>query len=155
MDILLISPAEIMEIAFSASEKVRPDLINDIKIDTAQTKFLKPVLGKLFGRLSDESNTDFVEEYIKPPLAMFVKYLILDDATASIGTMGIITSETEYGNPITDKQLSRLKKRVLNSANCMLNKALEYIIENPELFSEYNAEENIKNRVIMKNGLIL
>ena len=69
---LLITPAEVLETAFPATEQFRDDLIRPTMIEVAQLQYLQPVFGALFDALEEERYSDFVSTYIKPPLAYYI-----------------------------------------------------------------------------------
>ena len=48
---LLITPAEVLETAFPATEQFRDDLIRPTMIEVAQLQYLQPVFGALFDAL--------------------------------------------------------------------------------------------------------
>ena len=57
---LLITPAEVLETAFPATEQFRDDLIRPTMIEVAQLQYLQPVFGALFDALEEERYSDFV-----------------------------------------------------------------------------------------------
>jgi hypothetical protein len=144
-----------MDIAFSPQESARPNLINDVKIETAQLKYIKPVLGGLYEVLDDTQYEDFVTQYLKLPLAMFVKSLVIDDAAASIGSAGAVSHSPDYANALQHTQLVRLKKQTLNSANALMKKAVEHIAKNPDAFPEYDPEKNIQSLITCQGGIVM
>ena len=83
---LLITPAEVLETAFPATEQFRDDLIRPTMIEVAQLQYLQPVFGALFDALEEERYSDFVSTYIKPPLAYYIRCMVIDELTASVGT---------------------------------------------------------------------
>lgn len=90
---LLITPAEVLETAFPATEQFRDDLIRPTMIEVAQLQYLQPVFGTLFDALEEERYSDFVSTYIKPPLAYYIRCMVIDELTASVGTLGIPAGE--------------------------------------------------------------
>ncbi|MEG1665241.1 MAG: hypothetical protein RR066_08295 [Mucinivorans sp.] len=89
---LLITPQEVIAMAFTPREKISPTTINPIKIDLTQEHFLLPRLGsRLFGKLSSTLAPDhFTQEYLKPALAFYVRYAIMGDMVATVDDHGVM-----------------------------------------------------------------
>lgn len=86
---LLITPNEVIEIAFADAKTLKPEMIRPSKIDIAQERFLRPVLGNLYDSLIDGNHTLFIDEYIKPPLAYFVRHAVISDLAMSVDGSGV------------------------------------------------------------------
>ena len=151
----MISANEVMALAFTASERVRPDMVGDAKIETAQLRYVKPVLGGLYDVLQETRYESFVEEYLKAPLALFVKAEVIDDATASMGSMGVVVPAPRYGEPAGCEHLAHLKKQTLRNAETLLGKAVRHIGENLPLFPEYDSRDNIQGSISRKGGIVI
>ena len=111
---LLITPAEVLQTAFPATEQFRDDLIRPTMIEVAQLQYLQPVFGALFDALEEERYSDFVSTYIKPPLAYYIRCMVIDELTASVGTLGILQEKSDYGSPAS----IRLQERLRRQDNC-------------------------------------
>ena len=92
---LLITPAEVLETAFPATEQFRDDLIRPTMIEVAQLQYLQPVFGALFDALEEERYSDFVSTYIKPPLAYYIRCMVIDELTASRAVRGLQRHQTD------------------------------------------------------------
>lgn len=86
---LLITAAEVLETAFPSNEYVPEGMIVPARIETAQLGFLRPVFGKLYDKLGEEPYAAFCRTYIKPALAYYVRYLMVDEQCAAIGAAGV------------------------------------------------------------------
>lgn len=155
MNTLLITPEEILEIAFSSTESAREELIGDIKIETAQLKYIRPVFGKLYDRLSESEYEQFVTDYLKLPLALYVKSLVIDETAVTIGAMGVTQPAPRYGVASSLKQLTRLKQQARREADRLLGRAVDYVEQYPALFPDYDPQENILRRITCKGGIAL
>lgn len=152
---LLISPEEVLEIAFGTPEGLRPELVGDVRIETAQLKYLKPVFGALYDRLGEEAYAPFVTDYLKLPLALYIKALTIDNAAVTIGAMGVTQTETGYAVPGSPGQLARLRQQTRTEADILLRKAVEEVERHPERFPGYDPRENILNRISCRGGVAL
>ena len=152
---LLITPAEVLETAFPATEQFRDDLIRRTMIEVAQLQYLQPVFGALFDALEEERYSDFVSTYIKPPLAYYIRCMVIDELTASVGTLGILQEKSDYGSPASIRLQERLRRQARTTAERLLDRAVGVIEANPESFPEYDPEQNLRHCLLLKGGFIL
>ena len=138
---LLITPAEVLETAFPATEQFRDDLIRPTMIEVAQLQYLQPVFGALFDALEEERYSDFVSTYIKPPLAYYIRCMVIDELT--------------YGSPASIRLQERLRRQARTTAERLLDRAVGVIEANPESFPEYDPEQNLRHCLLLKGGFIL
>ena len=152
---LLITAAEVLETAFPSNEYVPEGMIFPARIETAQLGFLRPVFGKLYDKLGEEPYAAFCRTYIKPALAYYVRYLMVDEQCAAIGAAGVRQNKSAYTEAVPDSRLHRLRRQARNDADTLLDKAIDYVENNPAMFPEYDPKENIRRRVLIKGGFIL
>ena len=152
---LLITAPEVLETAFPSNEYVPEGMIVPARIETAQLGFLRPVFGKLYDKLGEEPYAAFCRTYIKPALAYYVRYLMVDEQCAAIGAAGIRQNKSAYTEAVPDSRLHRLRRQARNDADTLLDKAIDYVENNPAMFPEYDPKENIRRRVLIKGGFIL
>ena len=155
MNTLLISPAEVLALAFSSTEYQREELVGPSAIEAAQIKLLEPVFGSLYSVLHEERYANFVDEYIKPPLACYVRYLLLAECSAHAGAIGVIQAQTTYAKTAPKEILTLLRKQARDNADVLLKKAVNHVEAHPELFPEYDPRQNVGKRVLFKGGFIL
>lgn len=103
----LISPQEVIDIAFPANPRIRPATISHSKIIVAQERFIRPALGKIYQKLPQASFAAFVEEYIKPSLAFFVKFSVIDEIAIAISDDGVHLNAYEEKGYETQQNLSK------------------------------------------------
>lgn len=108
---LLISSQEVIETAFIGREKISPSSIRAIKIDIAQEHFIRPRFGnQMFWAMIEGKYGDFVDLYIKPALAHYVRYGIIDELAVQISDNGaVLYSSTET------EQSGNSKREVLDT----------------------------------------
>lgn len=152
---LLILPAEVIQIAFPSSENIREDLVTDIQIETAQIKYLKPVLGPLYQALDGAPYADFVASYLKKPLAFFVRALVVEELGSSVSMMGVMQNKNEFSMPVSMREQAMLRKKARSTARFFLQEALRHIEAHAELFPEYDPQQNILNRCSLLGGIAL
>ena len=151
----LITPAEVIELAFSPHDQVEPSIITGARIGTAQLRFLRSPLGNLYSALSDEKYEEFVKNWIKPALAHFAKYNVLLHLSVCIGNEGIIRNQPLSGEAADYTEIARLRKEARRTAKSLLRETLEYIRANPEKFPEYKPEECVRRKKEIREGGIV
>lgn len=88
---LLIRPDEVIDRAFTQREQITADSIRALKIDVAQEKYIRPRFGaEFFDQMCQGFYADFVDQYIKPPLAHYVRYALIDELSIQMTDNGAI-----------------------------------------------------------------
>ncbi len=152
---LLATPAEVWEMAFPPNANGPDDQINDTLIETAQLRYLKPALGSLYDTLEESRHAEFVTQFLKKPLAYYVRSLALNMLSASVGSLGILEGKTDYAAPVSIRQLHILRKEARHQADLLLDQAIEHIENNPTLFPEYDPHRNIRHKIRIQGGIAL
>lgn len=108
---LLATPQQVIDLAFAANEKITPVSIKETKIDAAQEKYIRPVLGKLYDALLDGKYPELLDNYVRPALAYYVRYSVIPDLALKLNDKGAQTYFSEYANTATDKQRSEMRQQ--------------------------------------------
>lgn len=88
---LLITPSEVLEYAFSTKELISAASIRTSKIDVAQERFIRPKFGdELFEKFMDGEYTIFVDNFVKPALAHYIRYGVVDELSIQLGDNGAV-----------------------------------------------------------------
>lgn len=151
---LLITARQAAE-AFGKNSAALEGLIDDGIIMSAQQKFIKPILGSLYGALEADVYPRLLEDHVKPALAQWVKYLLLPSVSAQAGPAGVVQYEGEGMRRAGDTSLARLTRRARNNAEALTRSLIEHIESQPELYPEYVQKENVRNTVNITGGVIL
>ena len=120
MNTLLISSAEALSLAFTPAEFQREELIPAVTIETAQLRYLKPAFGPLYDCLNEPRYEAFVERYVKPALACYVRALVIDARAAAVGPSGIVQARTQYTEAAPAEAAGRLRRQALRDAETLL-----------------------------------
>lgn len=92
----IITPSEVVEYAFSPREEISPGSIRPTKIDIAAEHFVRPRFGdELYERFLGGEYLPFVDEYVKPALAHYVRYVMVDDISIQLTDNGAVVFENE------------------------------------------------------------
>ena len=152
---LLISAREVIEIAFTSTERVREEWIGEIRIETAQRQFLRPALGQLYEAIENGAYPELKEQYLKAPLALYIKYLIMPELAAQTTTQGIVQYKNDHMVPASTTTLAAARRRVKNDAKTMLQRAIDHIHNHRTQYPEYDPIRDRLNQVRLFGGIIL
>ncbi len=153
---LLISQQQVAELAFRAPDFIAPEAIPESTILAAQQKFIKPVFGDLYdAMLTRTTLAEFTSEYVAPPLALYVKMLMLPSLAVQSGAAGVVEVTGKNLARVSDERLRAAIARLRGDAAALIRRAVEHVEADPTRFPEYDPRENILNRVSTEGGVIL
>lgn len=152
----LITPAQVVKLAFADGEYLPPEIVAEADIAAAEQRWIVPMLGaplheKLLGGLYPE----FVAEYLAATIALFTRVAIqprLDIRTDRCGTTAPKSSSTQ---PADARALRLLRQQLLAQARTLLRRAAAYLVSHNGILSEYDSEQDILNRCTICGGLVL
>lgn len=150
----IITADEVINISFNPKDQVDSGVINEFRIESAQLKYIAPVLGNVYKNIISGEHAEFSEKFIKPALAFYVKYTILGELSVKIGNSGITRNRNTNYEKVSAQEISRLRRETKETADLLLKKAIAFIIDNRELFSEYTGNINDKKATV-NGGIII
>lgn len=156
----LISPAEVISIAFGTTHTLRPESVPIHTILSAERRLLRPVVGEqLCNELAldapSEPYVSLFENYLKLPLALYAAYLALPAIAAQVGTAGVVRLRGEGFEPLDDHSVERLRRRLKADADALLDTATDHLAANPDLYPLYDPSQNVRSRISLKGGVCL
>ncbi len=126
----LITPAQVIEIAFAGAPYVDESTITDADILTAQQRHILPIIGEdLMIALAYNNYYELLTDYVTPALAECVRV----DCNPTCA-------------PTTRRERLRAK--------AMLRLMSDYLEENQDSYSEYVSRDNILNRCYINGGFV-
>lgn len=160
----LISASEVVSKAMTNSN-MDASIIDDNIILIAEITHLKQHLGDYFwGELRkkhhppstgnspnhDTLNDDeviLVENYIKPCLAFYVKYEVLNDMQYNTTSSGVVTNDDEWSDPVESSEMSLLKDDTYRKAEILRKDMMEWLDDedNDGIYPEYESNQNDKH----------
>lgn len=151
---LLMTPAEVVGMVFG--EGIPPDIIGDSTVMAAQLRYMKPVLGDSFYKALEEGRyTAFVGEWVKPALALFVKYMVLPAVAFHTGELGVVQFGGDHFHAAEAKDIAGLRRVVRSQAETALYAVVLHIESSPDTYPEYDSDENIKRRISVSGGIVM
>ena len=150
----LITPAEVVELAFTSDSCVRASQIPLVEIVAAQEEQLRPVFGALLDAMLEGQYEDVLGVWIKPALAEFVRSRVVL-SLGMVSSSGVAAHSHSGTRPATSDELLRVSREAAARARTLRARALAIVEASPELFPEYTSENNILNRIHIVGGIIV
>ena len=129
----LVTPLQVLKLAFGEGEYLPPEIIAEADIAGAEQRHIVPVVGRaLYEKLLAGSYPDFRTEYLASPAALF----------------------TAYAQPAGDTARRHLRRALLAQARMLLHRAAEHLRAHRDEFPEYDPENDIFNRCTTDGGFV-
>ncbi len=97
----------------------------------------------------------FVEEFVAPPLALYVKVLMMPSLALQTGAAGVVEPAGKNIARTSDSRLTAAINRLRADAAALIRRAVEHVEANPDSFPEYDPRHNILNHVSTAGGVVL
>ena len=72
-----------------------------------------------------------------------------------VGAAGVVRVAGESFRAVDERSVMRLCRRLRSDAGALLDSATDYLAAHPELFPLYDPEENIRERTLLKGGIVV
>lgn len=152
----LITPLQVLKIAFGDGETLPPEAIAQADIAAAEERWIVPAIGrKLYDKLADGAHADFSADFLAAPIAFFTRTLIQPRLDVRTDRTGTAAPRSSYGQPADDTALRLLRRRLLQEARTLLHRATEQLRTHPSDFPEYDPDGDSTARCSIESGLIL
>lgn len=139
----LITPSEVIEIAFDDRFRLPAEHINPAQILAAEARYIQPVFGDIYYALQQGDLPEFLDDYIKPALALYVKVLLFPTLGVIQGTLGLSYAATHKDLELTDDKIAMIREQLMADANALIARAVRYVNENEEEFTLYEDAEDL------------
>lgn len=151
----LITPQQVVALAFADGEFIEPERIPDTAIAEAEQTYLLPVIGrKLYDNLLGGGHAAFTTDYIAPALACCIRLRIDPTLYIRRSQYGAVQPRSSAFAP-ADPELLRLARQTLRTtARRMLQRASDYLEAHADEFPEYDPERNILKRCTIHGSYI-
>lgn len=92
----LIAQEEVIGLAFSPDDLINPENIRPARIEIAQLRYIRPAFGnKMYHSMILRQYNDFVDEFIKPALAHFIRYELIGELAVRASDGGVVKPSEE------------------------------------------------------------
>jgi hypothetical protein len=154
---LLITPAQVAQMAFRAPDFISPESVDEAVILAAQQKYILPVLGEsLFDALARGRYPELLADFVAPPLALYVKMLMLPRLAVQAGGAGVVEVSSKNLTRASGAKLRDAVQRLRGDARALMRRAVRHIESAPSgTYPEYDPALNILNRCSTEGGVVL
>ena len=151
----IISPAEVVALAFSDGGYVAPEVVAQADITAAIERWIRPVVGDaLLSAVQGGAYAELAEEYLRPAVAAYVRLALqprLNVATSQLGLCAPNSSHLKAADAVARRELMRsLRTR----ASTLLRRLSTHLEQNKGAFKEYSSKDNILNRCSYDGGFV-
>ena len=117
-----------------------PSIINAQEIyiqDTLGTKFFNRLKNGIVANDLTTNESTFLNNYVGPTLIQYSLYLLLPNLKYKFVEKGILNGSSEETQPTTLDELQYLRESALDTAQFYNNRMLEFLSDNPNMFTAY------------------
>lgn len=154
MDNTIVTPQQVVEMAFGGVNNMRPEEVSQHTILAAERTFVVPVVGaQLLEELHQGQHAELLDA-MQCATALYTKRLMLPSLAAKVGVAGVVRYSSESYSPADSHTLKRLLWRTKADADALLDKVVEIIEAAPEEYPSYSPAKNVRNRVRLAGGVV-
>ena len=151
----LISPLQLLKLAFREGEYLPPETFGEADIAAAEQRYIVPVIGpELHEKLLAGNYNDFRDEYLAAPLALFTRLALQPRLDIRTGQCGTTAPKSSWSQPADDEALLRHRHALRCEARTLLRRAVAYLDSHRREFPEYRPEKNTLNRCTTDGGFV-
>lgn len=153
---IIISTGDIAEIAFGSRTSANAALVTAQRVATAQQKYIKPSLGEsMYNAILQGEYPCFVAQFLKLPVALFTKSVILHSADYVVGAMGVSRQNNPNASPLSSREYGLALRHLRSDAMVHLRCAMEHIEANRDKYPHYDPAQSRFKEVSIQGGVIL
>lgn len=153
----LITPQEVLKLAFTAGEYLPDSALSLSQIAAAEERSIRPLVGqRLFAELLEGEHETLCDDYIKPLAAHCVKALMLPQLQLRTGACGVVSGEGGAWKSASQEAIVVARtalKQEIGALSGRLHRELERLHTAGEL-AAYEPEASIRNRCRIYGGLV-
>lgn len=143
----LVTPLQVLKLAFGEGEYLPPEIIAEADIAGAEQRHIVPVVGRaLYEKLLAGSYPDFRTEYLASPAALFTRAVLQPRLDVRTGQCGTVAPKSAAYQPAGTQALRELQRSLRRQARTLLRRAAEHLETHAAEFPEYDPHKNILNR---------
>ena len=151
----IITPQQVVEIAFSDGGYLSPDAIAQVDIEAAAERWVKPVVGEaLLEAVEAGRYEELREEYLKPALALYTRLLVQPRLNVATSQLGLTVSVGSAGKVAEASHRSELMQALRTRARTALRALSHYLDSHVGQFAEYDPRKNVLNRCSCDGGFV-
>ena len=152
----LITPREVIDLAFTESGYLPPEAIGTTDITAAEARYLIPITGAaLWQRLSEGDYPELRSAYAAPAAACAVRVAVQPALDLRSGSGGTTVPKSSACQPAGKEQLIAARRTLRTRLSALLQSLSDHLDTHTSDYPEYNPEENVLHRVLIAGGIVL
>jgi hypothetical protein len=156
----LMTIADVITAAYTRN--IATSQLKTTDIDIAEFQYIRPALTEnLYNAVVADTATyaTLINTYIKPCLAYFVKYITIENIFVEVSDRGLNHLNSDNATTVGSQQRTDYKTEVLNKANILLEKLVDYVTNQYHaantLYSLYNNNQNVYEEDKLIGGFLI
>lgn len=146
----LISPNEVVALAFSPEEVYNNAVITELDVATAEERYLRPLLGQaLYDKFLEGNYQSLKDEFVAPVVAVWTRYLV-EPLLASRCDACSFAEATAASNEALAERCRQLRLRARTLSRGLTHHLNSRVADYPE----YNPDENHLNRCSIDGNIV-
>lgn len=151
----IISPPEVVALAFSDGGYVAPEAVGEVDITSAIERWIKPVVGEaLLEAVQGGEYAELRDEYLRPAVAAYVRLMLQPRLNVATSQLGLYTPNSSHQKAADEASRRELIRSLRMRASTLLRRLSAYLEQNKESIKEYSSKDNILNRCSYDGGFI-
>lgn len=150
----IITPEEVIALAFSDGEYINPTAITNLDIAVVIRRWIIPITGEaLMKAIMLGKYTEFTEKVLKPTIAAYVRLDMQPRLNASTGQLGLSVVAGANNKAADEKLRHELMTSLRRRARTLRKYMVEYLEEHPAL-REYTGNDNVLHKCSCDGGIV-
>lgn len=151
----LITPAQVLRLAFADAAYVAPGSITELDIASVEQRHIVPLVGQaLYDKLLAGAYTPLRNEYLATASALLTRVAMQPRLNVRTDAAGTAVPKSQGAQPAGEAALRELQKSLRHQARGLLRRASEYLQAHAQQFPEYDPHRDILNRCSTDGGLV-
>lgn len=151
----LISPSQVINLAFGDGEPLGTGAVSSSDIAAAEQRYIVPVIGRqLYEKLLAGAYGPFKAEFLAAPVALFTRLTVQPQLDIRTGRCGTTAPRSDIFQPADDTARRRLMQSLRTQARTLLRRASDHLAAHRTEFPEYDPDHDISNRCSTDGNLV-
>ena len=151
----IITPAEVVRLAFTDGEYVSPEVVGEADIEAAIRRRIEPVAGRaMCEAMRGGAYPDFVRDYAAAAIALCVRVMVQPRLNVATGQTGLAVPAGTYRKAADADARAELARALRIRAREAVRRMSDYLEANADTMAEYDPNENILKRCNCDGGFV-
>lgn len=151
----IITPTEVIAIAFSDGEYVAPEVITDIDITASIEQWIAPITGEaLLDAVGKGQYADLKNNYIAPAVALCTRLMVQPRLNVHTSQLGLTLPAGSSHKAADAKARAELQRALRHRAQSARKHLSAYLEQHATEFKEYCSDDNILMRCSCDGGFV-